>query len=475
MDPYNLGSTSKVLNIFDWSSTDHVASIGGFAIPKGVSLGTPNITEYVSETRVVSSSYELQMSAKTDVEVNAGVPGVFEFSASRSVSDMQSSTQTRKWTYGYARAYRERHIARLDLLAAKPEYTILKAFRDAVGNLPPDDSDSARAKYARFIEEFGTHLTTSITLGGLAIQQTRGSASRYLTSRDSEEAFKLKASAVIKQVSAGASVDTATKTQASSDQSDELERTEVKFVGGTGSVVKGITDDWLESLEKNPAIVKASLDRISAVLDARFFAEDGAIEDKALLLDMAINRWIQSRGTPGCITAPLRYGEQLVLVLPWNDGKTLQYPVFSGSALTYPLTANNQPRYGGEQSAAIVLEHVDRTRADTPILSGDRFRIKHAASNRYAGPARFGTTFGSASAGDASIFIVVHENDNIENVGQQYFTEDDKMQIVFPQYTPGNPIDHFLGLNPSYDRRAEGMSQATQIVKFRMARAAWLA
>ena len=65
MDPFNLGSTSKVQNVFDWTETDRQSSIGGFSIPKGVTLSAPNVTEYVSETRVVSSSYEF-----TDVRQN---------------------------------------------------------------------------------------------------------------------------------------------------------------------------------------------------------------------------------------------------------------------------------------------------------------------------------------------------------------------------------------------------------------------
>ena len=155
MDPFNLGSTSKVQNVFDWTETDRQSSIGGFSIPKGVTLSAPNVTEYVSETRVVSSSYELQTSAKTDVEVDAGLPGTFEFSASRSVKEMQSSTSTRKWTYGYSRAYRERHIVQLDLLASKPEYKLTKAFRDGVASLPVTDDAAAWDRYSRFIQEFG--------------------------------------------------------------------------------------------------------------------------------------------------------------------------------------------------------------------------------------------------------------------------------------------------------------------------------
>jgi hypothetical protein len=472
MDPFNLGSTSKVQNVFDWTETDRQSSIGGFSIPKGVTLSAPNVTEYVSETRVVSSSYELQTSAKTDVEVDAGLPGTFEFSASRSVKEMQSSTSTRKWTYGYSRAYRERHIVQLDLLASKPEYKLTKAFRDGVASLPVTDDAAAWDRYSRFIQEFGTHLTTRVTLGGLAIQRTRGSASRYLTSRENEEAFKVKASAVVKQISAGASVSSATSSQTRSDQSDELDRNEIQFLGGIGSVT-GIDDHWLASLETQPAIIKATLERISETLDPRFFGDDKAIEDKASLLHRAINRWILDRGAPGCVTAPLRYGENVVLVLPWNDGTTIQFPVLNGTGLTYPLTADHKPRYGSQQSAAMVLEHVDRARAGTPILSGDRFRIKLASTNRFAGPKRFGVAFDSNADG-ASIFVVSHENENIENVGQQYFTEDDKMQIVFPQYSPGNPIDHFIGLNPSNDRPISSVGSYNMLVKFRMVRTAWL-
>lgn len=475
MDPFDLPNTSKSQNVFSWKDTEGQTSIGGYDIPRGVTHSSPLTSGYVSETQVVSSSFELQSSSKRDVSVDVGLPGVFEFSASNSVSEMQSITSTRKWSYGYSKAYRELHIVQVDLLNPKPELTLTTAFLNAVAALPvgDDDSESVMAKYTNFIREFGTHFTTNVTLGGFAYQRTRGTTSRYLQSRESEEDFKIKASAVIKEVSAGVSVDNASKSSTSTDQSDDLERDEVKFIGGIGSVT-GITDEWLASLETQPAITKANLEELSELFDPKFFPNDAQIEDKAALLDLAVVGWIYQYGKHSTGTAPLRYGEKLILALPWLDGTTVQYPVLTSEppVLTYPVS-NGKPHYGAQRSAAIVLENVDPARAGTPILSGDNFRVKLVDNNKYAGPKpNLGLTFGNVM-GDASIFTIRNESENIEGRSNQFFTEGDKLRIMFPSYTAGVGISHFITIDAS-DRQTIASDTFDNLVKFNLLRAEWL-
>src|SRR5215217_2892686 len=104
MDPTTLAGTTKNHNIFDWTEWDPQAtSAGGYSVPKGVSSTPIDSTTYLAQTQAISSVYEFQAAAKTDVSIEAGVPGVFEFSASAGFSNMHSLTQTRKWSYAYGR------------------------------------------------------------------------------------------------------------------------------------------------------------------------------------------------------------------------------------------------------------------------------------------------------------------------------------------------------------------------------------
>jgi hypothetical protein len=474
MDPLSLEDTSKGPNVFDLTGSDGETSEGGFTVPAGVTYSEPNKTGYESETHVVSSAYELQVSSKNDVQIDLGVPGVFEFSGSQSIGQTQSNTQTRKWTYGYTRAYREVHIVQVDILQPNPTYTFTKVFRDAVAALPVDDSQDAQDKYTTFIKEFGTHFTTGVTLGGLAIQRTRGSATRVLQSSEAEETFKLKASAVIDEVSAGISVDNATKNQQSSDQSEEFERSEITLHGG--DKVLEIGKDWVESVDNKPTIIKANFETLSELFDRKFFPHDDQIDDKATYLDLAIAQWIQEHGNPGSQTAPLHYGDRLVLAFPWNDGQTLQYPVIEPNSFlfTYPLTRDGrQPLYDSKRSAAIILEPFDQARAGSPIMDRDTFRIKLAETNQYAGPKSSSGVEFNSNAADASVFIIRSESVNVESVPSgQYFTEADKIRIMFPPNTPGVGISQFLTITAS--ERQILVGNFDNAAKFNLLHTEWL-
>jgi hypothetical protein len=469
LDPLRLPDTSTEQNVFDFTGSDGEHIENGFTLPAGVTYSAPNITGYETETHVVSSAYDLQVSSKLDVEIDVGVPGVFEFSGSTSFSTTQKSTETRKYTYGYTRAYRELHIVHVDLLQPNPPYTFTKVFRDSVAALPVDDNPDARDKYTKFIEDFGTHFTTRVTLGGLALQQTRGSASRFLQSSEAEEAFKAKAGAVIEEVSAGVSVANATQSQQSSDQSDELQREDVTLLGGKGLT---IDKDWVDSLDADPAIIKASFEILTELFDKKFFPNDDQIEDKATYLDLAIADWIQEHGNPGSETAPLRYGDKLVLALAWSDEKTLQYPVIYPNSfqITYPLTGDNQPKYDSTRSAAIILEPLDPARAGSPIMDRDACRIKLAETSLYAGPKSSSGVDLNSSAADASVFWIRSESVNVENpTNGQYFTEADKIWIVFPAVE----TSQFFGINPDV-QRIEVVNNLNSAAKFNLLHAEWL-
>jgi MAC/Perforin domain len=328
-------------------------------------------------------------------------------------------------------------------------------------------------KYTSFIKEFGTHFTTGVTLGGLAIQRTRGSATRVLQSSEAEETFKVKAGAVIEEVSAGVSVDNAMKNQQSSDKSDELEREDIELHGGTGLE---INNDWIESLEAKPTIIKASFAILTELFDKKFFPNDDQIDDKATYLDLATAQWIHDCGNPGSLTAPLRYGDKLVLALPWTDGQTLQYPVIEPNSflITYPLTRDRrQPLYDSKRSAAIILEPFDSARAGSPIMDRDTFRIKLAETNQYAGPKSSSGVEFTSSASDASLFLIRSENINVEDAANgKYFTEADKIRIMFPPDNPYGGISRFLTITASERQLIVG--NFDNVGTFNLLRAEWL-
>jgi hypothetical protein len=382
-DPLNLGASSKNRNVIDISvEAGHTVPTrdGYYTVPAGVRHEAPFGMSYESYSTVMSSSYEFQQEMKLTVSADAGVEGAFEFSASASSRDMERQTGSRKRTFVYSRAYQEDHILDLDLDNDKAPLAVTPEFRDAVLALPyPNEMPDWQAKYDAFLERFGTHFTKGIRLGGLAFQRTSGLAATYLRSTESERTLEAKAGVQLEAVKGGASAQAAVATAGRTDQESNLERTSLEFRGGLGSPT-GINDDWVRSVVDRPAIVKAKLERLSYLLTPRFFPDQDFIDELQKLLDVAINNWVLTKGRPCSETPPLRYGEAVVMLNPWGDGKTEQIgglfdPAKGSTTIEFPVK-DGKPFYPDTLKAALRILSDDGSNKNTVILAGDTVRIE---------------------------------------------------------------------------------------------------
>ncbi|MBK1662215.1 MAC/perforin domain-containing protein [Paracraurococcus ruber] len=433
-DPLSLGETALPL-VFDFGGETYRTSLG-YLVPKGVIHSAPSSTRFLTESRIVSSTFEFQDSFSSQLSMNAGVEGVFEFSASASYRQVESQTQSRKYSYLYSRAHRVENIVKLDLLNRNSGLRLTEAFRQMVADLPPPEAPEADTAYANFVAEFGTHVTTEIRLGGAAVQTTRAASSRVLKSQETESNFTAKANAVIEAVSAGASVEQATKQTRSSDQAEEYERSQVDFQGGLGTT-GGITNEWLASIAAAPVIIAAQFADITSLLTADWFPEDEFIAAKQLYVSYAIRDHILEKGRRGDVNRPLRYGERLVMLLARNDN-TLGFPQLEGGdapVLAYPAARTDQ------RPTAVALEPYDKTRADRPVLSGDAVRIRLLATGKYLSrdQASGGLAFNAAQAGAVWLRLTrSDENAAILQPSGLVFSEMDKLHLSPSSTNPGS-------------------------------------
>ena len=434
MDPLNLGASSKNQNVVEISvgaGRTVVTRDGSYTIPAGVRHQAPFSMSYESASTVISSSYEFQKELKVAVEAEAGVDGGFEFSASASSRDMERQTGSRKRTFVYSRAYQEDHILDLDLDNDNAPLAVTPEFRAAVLALPfRDDVADWKEKYEALVQRFGTHFTKRVTLGGLAVQRTSGMASTYLKSTEAERTLQSKASVQLEAVKGGASAEAAVATASKTDQEYSLERTSLEFRGGHGSPT-GINDQWIESLVDRPAIVKAGLERLSYLLTPRFFPGEDFIDELQTTLDAAITNWILTKGRPSSDTAPLRYGEAVVVILPSTDGKTEQigglFDLQRGSkVIEFPIR-NGKPFYPETLKSALRISSGDGSNKNAVILAGDEVRIE------LIDVGFFDRTMSlTQNRSEAGRFTILQHDDNLSAPGRigEYFQSSDRIAFL---------------------------------------------
>jgi hypothetical protein len=450
MDPLNLGDTSKNHNIFALSVQDGWASPtpdGIYLVPNGVNHHAPFSMGYESASTAMSSSYEFQQEVKLQVDVDAGVEGAFEFSASASNRDVEKVTESRDRTFSYFRAYQDDHILDLDLDNENAPLALRPEFQHAVLALPnADEVPDWQQKYDDFVGTWGTHFTKGIVLGGLAYQRVSGKASTLLRSTESEKNLEAGASAEFEAFKGGAKLDSA-YSQAESKASDySLELGKLEFRGGDGGTGE-IASTWFQSCVDRPAVTRATLERLSYLLTPRFFPNKDNIDEIQGILDRAITDSIQTRGKPSASTAPLRYGEPVVVVFPWADGKTKQVGVYYPGqiqVLNFPVRIAGgiqQPVYDENQKAALRILSGDGSNKDGVILAGDQVRIE-VIDKGFFGLGDKHTPGGDGgsimnlewtnSPSDAARFTILHRDDNLTSPGRlgEYFESSDLVAFV---------------------------------------------
>jgi len=425
-DPLDLGDSAKYETVVDITVAGETVRTGDgyYTIPAGVLHKSINSMLWETQSSVISSSYEFQQEFKTAVNAEAGVEGGFEFSASASQKEIAKRSESRNNSFVFSRAYQENHGLQLDLQNGQAPIHVTKTFAAAVSKLPVGEFTSVIDRYDGFMQRYGTHYTKEIILGGLAFQRTSGSSRKYLQSTESENELKAKASIEVDAVKAGAGAEQARREATSTDQQFALERTTLQFRGGDGST-SSIDSSWISSLHARPAIVKAKMERLSYLLTERFFPDDPDILDRGSLLDLAISDWIARKGTPSCCTAPLRYGEAVLIALPWNDNKTIQLAMTYGGDIQFPVRGG-APLLDG-QMVAVRFENADGKRDKSAILAGDSVRLKVIRSGAYVAE-----SLALSNTATPGSFTLLLKGDNPAAPGRlgDYLLETDRLSLM---------------------------------------------
>lgn len=467
-DPLNLGGSSKYENVVDIAVSEgrtvHTRD-GSYVIPAGVLHKAIFSMSWESQSGVISSSYDFQEEFKQAIGAEAGVQGGFEFSASASQKEIVRRTESRKQSFVFSRAYQQNHGLQLELANDRAPLAVTEEFAKAVQQLPIDELPKVIGRYEDVVRRFGTHFTTEIILGGLAFQRTSGSSERFLRSKETENELKAQASVQIELIQAGANAEEARKKAETRDREYQLERTSLEFRGGDGSP-SGIDSSWIASLHDRPAVVKANMQRLGNLLTSRFFPRDPDIEDRGCLLDLAISSWIVKHGQPSCATAPLRYGEAVVLTRPLYGGG-FQVAVVLDKRIQVPMRGGKPLTDLGDVLALRLESANARPGKAAAVLAGDMVKLKLLQGNAYIGGRGAGQYTDLVVVNDvsqAATFAIMFAGDNLDGPGRlgEYLLESDPLvfmtgRIGTPERVWGKPAsgDDFKLIDASGGKWAE--------------------
>jgi len=317
LDPLNMGGSAMGANAID-VAREGVTTYeqGGYAVPNGTILQSPFNTDITTFRSLINNTFDFQNEFSLNVGITAGVEGLFEFSASSSYKEIEQVTQSRKQVFTYGFYYVQNHIVSLQL-DHPDELRLGRDFAKGVSALPAERTTPDQKKaYEAFIKKFGTHFTTTVSLGGMAYSRASTLAIRVQRSKEREVGFKSEATATVEGIKGGGSVETAQKKVEKSDQENEIERTNLVFRGGTGNVE--VASSWFDSLKERPAPIPRErgthFERLSVLLTSQFFPNDTSINVKRQLLDDAVDSYLLANGAT--LDGTIHYGDKLYLYYP---------------------------------------------------------------------------------------------------------------------------------------------------------------
>ena len=180
----------------------------------------------------------------------------------------------------------------------------------------------------------------------------------------------------------------------------------------------------------------AKLERLSELLTSRFFPNQDFIEEKQACLELMTRGWIQEKGSPGCCTAPLRYGQAYIIAAPGKDGIPVQcasHLVFQGNEI---LSLQKNPPLPSRPDSLVRLESLEGSRrAKAAILAGDKVRVRLIGSGSYLSR---GLAY-VKNVAEAATLTLLHYGDDTKSPSRlgEYFTEKDTIGFMVGE--PGNP------------------------------------
>ena len=361
--------TLKTYKLKDGTST--------YELPLGVKMKSPRKLKVDGGNSLMSNSFDFQREFQSSMTVSSGVDGIFGFSASKSVKEIQRQSESRSEIFTYVLANCAVHVVNFNLQGTDAKDLVLDDdFKAAVANLPAHED---RAAYSGFIKTFGTHFLSQVALGGMAWSRVSSKTEKVQSSSESQRVFTTEAKTELKNFTAGYSKSDSHNQVAARDKELGISRSEITFLGGTGDVTE-VSSSWVSSLEDKsvPIFTDLALTRVADLLTATFFPDQAGIATKHKLLSDATTLYIKERG--GDEAGRIRYGHQVQL---GYEKFRLAYAPKKFSFPAFFLANPAYQREPGESIATFIVRGPGKKDGEE-VLAGDAVNLEIVGLNQYA-------------------------------------------------------------------------------------------
>ena len=264
----------KSLGIFQFTYNRGLTTADGrYSIPDGTTVNDAQSCSFSFFSDITKNTGSYMDSIKIYVDASFKGWGA-SFSASTDYQDMEKSTQSGETVFVSSQARCEAYGASIN----DAEFT--DNFINTVSYLPVVLNSSTREIYISFIQEYGTHVLTSLMMGGRYGVRSEFKTSNYSSLASS--GINVKASAGYSGlVHVGGSLDTDVKKEAAEKFNNLRSSFKIYQVGGDPPVdVNGTAFEWAQTVKKYPLPLSYSLKEIYKYFTSRYFPNDANIDRK---------------------------------------------------------------------------------------------------------------------------------------------------------------------------------------------------
>jgi hypothetical protein len=387
LDAFDVANSCKPVQLI-FTTKDATYEKEGYTIRSGVEAFLQPQTTVEGATSLMSNAYDFQREFSESMEANAGVDGIFEFSASKTFKTTARESASREDIFTYLIAHHSLCVATLDLFGMQGRYLNPNFnFQNAVKKLP---IVADKAAYRGLIQKFGTHFLHTVTLGGMAYSKITSKEVTQSSSSSVEKTFKTDARFTIKKGSAGGSHETGSIENEQRDKEHKITRSSICYVGGKGDPEQ-IDIVWIDSLKEMSVPIistkgkKANfvLRRISELLVADFLKDEDSADlaTKKKLLDEETSRYIRERGGEEC--GRIRYGAPVKLTAV-GTGRRLYYSPARRRSLG-PALYDRDPNEALDQGSSEATFVVNRSNkvSGEEVLTGDPVTMEIQGTKTY--------------------------------------------------------------------------------------------
>ena len=274
-----------IANIFQFTYNQNLTtSDGKYLIPDNTTINAIDSCSFTFASSTTTDIKSYMDSLKVHVDADFSGWGA-SFSASSDYEEVHSSTQNSETVFISSHAECQTYGASVG------DAPLIQGFRDHVSNLPVTNDTQ---EYISFIETWGTHVASSLIMGGRYGFRSSFTSQNYSSLVSSN--FSIKASA---GYSGTFSINANVGTEVEKEQADKFEESRKSYViyqvgGDPPTSGNGSTTDWINTVKDNPLPVKYNLVEISTFLYPQYFPDDTNIDSKREMWRKAAMEYCES-------------------------------------------------------------------------------------------------------------------------------------------------------------------------------------